>query len=172
MFDPTIFDNLKVSFENYVYDLEDNLSGEVKVTNRVDNMDFATMSREFVLQFKHKDAPDVTMDIVLKTGLKDLSAEILETIGKEPGCTLLVRFYKEVSEVERQCAQIESTLHDIWQQENLPKQTLSTVYGSDQNVYMNTIEVTLDQRINEDQISDIPDLVEHILDSAFQLEIT
>ncbi|MBE1554672.1 hypothetical protein [Sporosarcina limicola] len=52
MYDPTIFENLKVAFENQVYDL-DNLDQKITITNRIDRMDFA-------IQFTLVDQPDVT----------------------------------------------------------------------------------------------------------------
>ncbi|MDF0725751.1 hypothetical protein PY093_03360 [Cytobacillus sp. S13-E01] len=39
MFDPTIFDNLKVVIEGEVYDLD--LTGDFLVTNRSDSIDIA-----------------------------------------------------------------------------------------------------------------------------------
>ena len=63
MYDPTIFDNLKVAFENQVYDL-DNLENEITITNRIDRMDFAVMGREFTIEFTLVDLPDVTVEIV------------------------------------------------------------------------------------------------------------
>ena len=50
MFDPTVYDNLKVAFENYLYDL-DNLDESIHITHRKDQLEMASMSREFILQF-------------------------------------------------------------------------------------------------------------------------
>ncbi|WP_314728294.1 hypothetical protein [Bacillus sp. Marseille-Q3570] len=167
MYDPTIFDNLKVAFENYVYDL-DNVSGEVSISNRKDKLEMATMSRAFSLQFTLADQKDVTAEILLGASLQDLAAEILETSGEKPGCTLLVRFYKQVEDVEAECSQIEAGMQTIWSQRPLT-QTISFVYGPDQPVFMNTIEVGFNRKINEDQIEDIPALVDHILETLEQL---
>ena len=46
MYDPTIYDNLKVAFENHVYDL-DNLDHKINITNRVDRMDFSILKKDF-----------------------------------------------------------------------------------------------------------------------------
>jgi hypothetical protein len=171
MIDPTIFDNVKVSIENYVYDL-DNLSGEISITDRIDIMEMATMSRSFLLQFVLSDIPDVKAEIVLEASLKDLAAEILEVDGEEPGCKLTVLFYKQINFVGVQCSQIDDVLHEIWAQNQPPTQTLSRVYGENENVYQNKIEVTFNRKINEDQIEDIPNLVEHVLESLHQLNET
>jgi hypothetical protein len=45
MFDPTVFDNLKVIIEGAIYDLD--LDGELQVVNRRDLVDLANMSRQF-----------------------------------------------------------------------------------------------------------------------------
>ncbi|WP_349409366.1 hypothetical protein [Pseudalkalibacillus sp. SCS-8] len=168
MYDPTIFENLKVAVENYVYDL-DNLASEITITNRVDNMEMATMSRSFQLQFVLADEPGVEAEVVLEASLKDLAAELLEVEGENPGCTLLVRFYMQIDDVEVECAQIEELLHSIWDQEKPPTQTISYVYGQGSNVLMNKIEVTFNQRINEDQMEDIPSLIDHVIESLQHL---
>ena len=50
MFDPTIFDNLKVVAEGAVYDLD--LQGEILITNRIDQVDLATLSRYYAITFR------------------------------------------------------------------------------------------------------------------------
>ncbi|WP_257351640.1 hypothetical protein [Pseudalkalibacillus decolorationis] len=168
MYDPTIFENLKVAFENQIYDL-DNLTGEIKITNRVDRLELAVLSREFVLQFVLADQKEVTAEIVLEASLKDLAAEILEVSGETPGCDLFVRFHKQVVDVPSQCNEIKDVLEDIWEQDLPPTQTLSFVYGQEQNTYTDTIEITFNRKINEDQMEDIPDLIEHVIESLVEL---
>ncbi|WP_408009258.1 hypothetical protein ACJROX_02775 [Pseudalkalibacillus sp. A8] len=167
MNDPTIFDNLKVAFENYVYDL-DNMSGEVTVSNRTDKMEMASMSRAFSLQFILSDQQDVTAEIFLASSLEDLSAEIMDSSGENPGCTLLIRFYKEIEDVQNDCGQIEQIMQTIWDQRPLT-QTISFDYSPDQTKFMNKIEVGFNRKINEDQIQDIPALIDHVLETLVQL---
>ncbi|WLD93812.1 hypothetical protein [Alkalihalobacillus sp. AL-G] len=168
MFDPTIFENLKVAFENHIYDL-DNLTGEIEITNRIDRLELAVMSREFILQFTLADHKEVEAEIVLQASLKDLSAEILEKPGDIPGCSLFVRFHKQVKDVSAQCKQIEGVLDDIWEQES-PVQTLRFVYGQEKDNYMNEIEIKFNRKINEEQMGDIPHLVDHVIESLIELE--
>ncbi|MCF6411363.1 hypothetical protein [Pseudalkalibacillus salsuginis] len=167
MNDPTIFDNLKVAFENYVYDL-DNINGEVSVSNRKDKMEMASMSRAFSLQFTLAGQQDVTAEIFLAASLDDLAAEIMETSGENPGCTLLVRFYMEVNDVQTDCGLIEQLMQSIWDQRPLT-QTISFVYSPDQNKFMNKIEVGFNRKINEGHIQDIPALIDHVLETLAQL---
>jgi hypothetical protein len=76
MFDPTIFENLKVGIENAVYDL-DNLDEIIRVTDRKDLLDMATLSRSFSLRFELARPSTTSAEICLETGLRDLAAEIL-----------------------------------------------------------------------------------------------
>ncbi len=48
MYDPTIYDNLKVAFENHIYDL-DNLEHKITIMNRMDRMDYAVLARDFLV---------------------------------------------------------------------------------------------------------------------------
>lgn len=55
MFDPTVFDNLKVAMENAVYDL-DNLDSRIDITQRIDRLEMSVMSREFGVQFRLRNS--------------------------------------------------------------------------------------------------------------------
>ena len=163
MFDPTIFENLKVAIENQVYDL-DNLENKIKITNRIDRMDLSIMKRDFAIQFTLNDKQDVTAEIVLDASLEELAAEILEQTGKNPGCAMYLRFYKKVQNVTNQCKEIEQVLNEIWEPDIPLTQTLSFVYGQDLSPgYLNIIEVAFDHKINEDHMGIISDFLEHII---------
>ncbi|MCV9888442.1 hypothetical protein [Metabacillus halosaccharovorans] len=45
MFDPTVFDNLKVVIEGYIYDMD--IDEQISVTDRSDIIDLAKMSRQY-----------------------------------------------------------------------------------------------------------------------------
>ncbi|WP_438349385.1 hypothetical protein ACP8HI_01450 [Paenibacillus sp. FA6] len=168
MFDPTVYDNLKVAFENYLYDL-DNLEGIILIINRMDRMEMSVMSREFALQFVLPEHRNVTAEISLEASLKDLAAEILELPGETPACTLRLRFYMQIMNVETQCRQIDDILRYIWKSSTTPTQTLSYVYGQEDSLYMNTIEVRFERRISEDQMEDIPELIDHVIQTLTDL---
>jgi hypothetical protein len=169
LFHPTVFENIKVAFENQIYDL-DNLDEEVVVTDRADLLDLALMSREFRLAFRLKDSDKVTAEVVLKSSIKDLGDEILEIAGAVPGCTLLLRFYMDIGNGAEQCEDIYNTLFAIWGPDIQQVQTLSFVYNQEREVYHNTIELVFKRQINEDQMEDIPELLRHMLQSAQELE--
>ncbi|WP_391204723.1 hypothetical protein [Psychrobacillus sp. L4] len=162
MYDPTIFENLKVTFENQVYDL-DNIERQITITNRVDRMDFAVLSRDFSIGFTLTNQPNVTAEIELQTSLEDLAGEILEQPGENLGCFLSLRFHKHVQDVPTQCKQIEQVLNTIWENEARITQTLSFVYEQEASSHLNIVQLQFNQKINEEHISDIPEFLEHVL---------
>ena len=164
MYDPTIFENLKVAFENHVYDL-DNLERKINITNRVDQMDLSIIARTFKIEFTLVDQRDVTAEIVLDASLEDLAGEILEIANKNIGCTLALKYIKNIQNPDLQCEEIEQAIKDIWEDDIALTQTLSFVFGTELSSYTNTIEVRFAQKINEDQISDITMFLEHVLET-------
>ncbi|WP_410513929.1 hypothetical protein PaeBR_05780 [Paenibacillus sp. BR2-3] len=169
MFHPTVFENIKIAFENQIYDL-DNLDEAIVVTNRADMLDLALMSREFRLAFRVKESDKVTAEVVLRSSIQDLGDEILGIPGAAPGCTLLLRFYMEIENEEDQCEDIHNTLHAIWGPDIQQIQTLSFIYDQEREVYNNRIELAFKRQINEDQMEDIPELLKHMMQSAEELE--
>ncbi|KAA0966334.1 hypothetical protein FQ087_08890 [Sporosarcina sp. ANT_H38] len=164
MYDPTIFDNLKVTFENQVYDL-DNLDRKITIINRVDRMDFAIMARYFAIQFTLVDRPTVTAEIVLEASLKDLAGEILEVPDQRLGCLLFVKFTKHIQNVATQCKQIEQALYTIWENDIQLTQTVSFVFEQGAPSYQDMIEVKFNSKINEEHMGDIADFLDSVLET-------
>ncbi|RIX54010.1 hypothetical protein D3P08_07090 [Paenibacillus nanensis] len=163
MFDPTIFDNLKVAIENEFYDL-DNLDRIIDITGRKDLLDMAVMSREFSLFFRLAKDRRAEAELVLETSLRDLAAEILERPEEQaPACGLKFRFRVDMDKEggEALCQEIERCIMSIWLPDNKPMQTLSHVFGDDTGRYRNCIELGFGRRIGEEQMDDIPELAKH-----------
>ena len=162
MFDPTVFDNLKVAIENEFYDL-DNLDRIIDITGRKDLLDMAVMSREFSLFFRLAKDRRVEAELVLDTSLRDLAAELLEQPGEKPACGLCFRFYLEISgeEANAICREIERCIIDIWLPDEKPVQTLSRIHGDDSGRCRNVVELRFGRRIGEEQIDDLPELAKH-----------
>ena len=171
MFDPTVFDNLKVAFENEIYDL-DNLDGRIVIADRKDTLELAVMAREFRLRFYLAGQPEVHAEVCLRASLKDLAAELLEQPGAVPGCSLSIYFYTAITDEEQQCGAIQSLLASIWEPAALPQQTLSRAYSQQDTMLSNVVELPFTRQINEEQMNDIPELVEHMLQSLEQLADT
>ncbi|WP_139992471.1 hypothetical protein [Paenibacillus paridis] len=168
MFDPTVFENLKVAFENRLYDL-DTLDRKIDITNRIDRLDMAVMSREFTLQFKLTERPEAFAEIQLTASLKELAAEILELKGEEPACTLRLRFHMQVRNMDEQCREVEQIMQRIWEPELAPTQTISYLFGAEVPIYTNVIELNFNRKISEEQMDDIRDLVKHMLQTLKKL---
>ncbi len=162
MFDPTVFDNLKVAMENAAYDL-DNLDSRINIKQRIDRLEMSVMSREFGVQFSLREQPGVTAELRLKMDLNNLAAEILEMEDQTPGCSLLLYFHMKIREIETQCNRVEDILTEIWKPDLRPVQMLSQIYGEKTSTYQNRIELRFSRQINEDQMEDIPELLEHML---------
>ncbi len=169
MYDPTIFENLRIAFENQIYDL-DNIEKKITIINRVDCMDFAVLSRKFAIQFTLVNQPEVTAEIVLQASVKELAGEILEVSGENLGSTLSVRFTKTVQNVAIECQQIEQALNAIWETDIHISQTLSFEHGQQASGYLNSIDMTFKSKIHEKHMADIADLLDHVLGSLKVLE--
>ena len=63
MFDPTIFDNMKVILEGYVYDLD--FAGKIVVTGRMDRIEMSTMSRTYGIRFKEQGDGECSAEVGL-----------------------------------------------------------------------------------------------------------
>ncbi|WP_145150114.1 hypothetical protein [Paenibacillus xylanexedens] len=167
MFDPTVYDNLKVGFENHLYDM-DNLDERIQITGRKDRLEMAVMSREFILQFCLRDRLEVTGEVVLSSSLEELAAEILETPGAHPGCRLELRFGMIVKEPETQCPAIRSILQQSWPEQRVC-QNILYIFDEQPSTFNVTAHVYFDRSVNEDQMGDIPELCEHIVNVMDQL---
>jgi len=172
MFDPTVFDNLKVAFENDLYDL-DNLDHRITIADRKDTLEMSVMEREFRLKFHLVDQPEVSAEVGIHASLKDLAAEILEQPDIVPGCSLTIRFYMMISNEQEQCNKIEAILREIWEPAAALRQTLSHTYAAESESksagWSNVIELNFFRHINEEQMGDIPELVQSMLESLEKL---
>lgn len=170
MNDPTHFENLKVAFENRLYDL-DNIQESILITNRSDLLDLADLSRKLTIELELRGRPEIRAEIVLEATVKELAGEIMEVPDIAPGCSLSLFFYKEISEVERQYPLIEEALADIWESDVAIGQTLQFPYekGADTERFINMTEVRFLMMLSEEQMGEIVPFLEHVLESMEKL---
>lgn len=168
MYDPTIFDNLKVALENQLYDL-DTIDEHIHICGREDLMDFAVMSRTFALQFVLREDETTKAELMLKTELTDLAGEILEDLDSDPRCSLHLRFTKTVMNPTLQCQAIEQAMTTIWEQDIQMIQTLSSTFGSSSSSMQNTIDVIFHPRLNEENMEELPLFLMHVLETVAML---
>ena len=168
MFDPTVFDNLKVALENELYDM-DNLDHRVRITGRVDRMELAVMSRLFRIQFQLPDDDLITGEIELAASLQELASEILEQKGADPGCVLTIRYKMPISNPDENCPQMQQVMEKIWPDQMLT-QTISYVYNPEKIMpILCTSEISFPRKINEEQMNDIPELALYAVQTIQEL---
>lgn len=188
MFDPIVFENIKVALENQLYDL-DNLDERISIIDRKDSMNMAVMSREWSLRFllRHSEELEdegsfISAELVLQSEINDIADEILERQISRPACQLLVRFYCIVENPLEDCPAIERIINEQWERGTIPTQQLSQYYGQatqDDEVsaliwrpffFYNKIELSLNRRIGEEQMNDFEQLIECVIQTVDCLE--
>ena len=163
MFDPTIFDNIKVVLEGEIYDLD--LAGEITINNRNDWVDLARMSREYRIQFCLVENNKKTAECILSADTKDLSSEILELKSQtKPGCELSICFEVQVEDPGIECKMIEEKLNQIWSHRPTITQTIQFNYLEPLRM-RNKVLLQFGRKIDEDNIQDIPNLIEYTIKS-------
>lgn len=156
MFDPTIFDNLKVVLEGAVYDLD--LSSEIEVINRSDLVDLATMGRAYSIQFiSRASSQEIVAEIQINTQLMDIAGELLEQNKKEIGVQLIIQYHLKLLD-DRNITPVRDKLIHIWQSRPQIKHTIT--YDVDYSkMKLHTFALDFDRKIDESQISDISSIV-------------
>lgn len=176
LYDPVVFENLKVALENQLYDL-DNLDQRIVITSRTDILDMAVMSRRWSLGFMLPDREQscaVKAEIILSTSIEDLSDELLERSGTNPACSLILKFTGSVEQPTVDCPQIDRVIEEAWNRDLIPVQRLTATFGDHAypiegaelwvpRYYENEILLPFNRRINEDQMEDLESLIEHTI---------
>ncbi|GKV64697.1 MULTISPECIES: hypothetical protein [unclassified Sporosarcina] len=163
MYDPTVFENLKVAFENHIYDL-DNLERLIYIHNRSDQLDLAVMSRKFTIRFSLKGCHAVTCELALHASTQELANEILEVGDTEPGCLLTLRVRHQVRDVETECREIEQILGKVWEDDIFFLQTLSFHFDQKKRVYLNTIDIDFKPKLTEEHMGEINEFLKNVLE--------
>jgi len=164
MFDPTIFDNIKVVLEGAVYDLD--FEGQIVVTGRIDRVELSTMSRTYAVRFIEQGRDECSAEVRLSADISDLAAELLQMKHRAPGCSLAVTFERRVRD-EEDCLEIGHTLEEIWNGRPSIRQELSFDYRPDvrPNGFRNRVRLEFDRKLDEGQIEDFPELLRHVVRS-------
>ncbi|HHY73487.1 MAG TPA: hypothetical protein GX497_09730 [Bacillus bacterium] len=170
MFDPTIFDNLKVVAEGAVYDLD--LQGEIVIMNRTDQIDLATLSRYYAITFRaiNQAEDSVHGELRIYAGVDDLAAEILEKADESIGCYIEVVFSTSIDQLEEDCEAIWHVLLEIWGNRPTVTQKVSFDYVPGQAARLvDTIILKFARKIGEAQADDLPVIVDYMVQSIDRL---
>ncbi|WP_209122168.1 hypothetical protein [Alkalihalobacillus sp. BA299] len=169
MFDPTIYENLKVVLEGAIYDLD--FANEIIVIDRADLVDLAKMAREFKMQFQtcttNSNYP--IAEVRLLSGLQDFATEKITSNEKTAGCVLEVNLFTKIIDVTKDCFDIETVLNQIWKSRPIISQNITFSYGIE-HVLENKINISFGRKINEDQIDDFEQILNFTLKSLQFLE--
>lgn len=167
MFDPTIFDNMKVVLEGAVYDLD--LTGEILVVGRSDMVDLATMARIYSIQFVRQIAvKDVVATLQLSTQLKDIAGELLKEEKSGLGAQLVIKFKMGLKD-EQICLAMQERLSKLWQYRPTIEQTIS--YKYDQPEYkVHNLTIDFGRKIDESHLPDLSRVINLSLKSLKLLE--
>jgi hypothetical protein len=159
MFDPTVFDNLKVILEGHIYDMD--LEKEISVINRSDNIDLARMSRTYAITFASvkKRKPFVIIEIEMRQN--QLAGELLQTM-KNPGCHIKVSLHDEPQSQEYDELLLKK-LKRIWGDEHTIKLFVTKEVTASSKVFHHHYQVTFKTKFGEDDIEELLVIVDHCL---------
>lgn len=161
MFDPSVFENLKVVVEGAFYDMD--LEGELAIIDRHDYVDLAYMSRIFEISTRLDASKEKAMEctLSLSAGLQAFSSEKISSITKrEPGCDLKIKFRYFDSEHPLRNIHV---LKQIWDKGYSYRVFKHTPIGFKHEDPFVTIEIKQDKPIYEDEIDQLHTYVNQIL---------
>lgn len=167
MFDPTVFDNLKVVLEGAIYELD--LKGKIEIVDRSDLVDLAKMSRAYSVTLAKDEVEGL---VELTTDVESWSGEIMES-GINFPCQLFLQFFLKIEDIDHSCSGIRFRLSQIWRPYK-PKieQQIGFIYGNhnNQSLFHNQINIYFNDSIDESFITDIPHFIGLILETLISLE--
>ncbi|MGZ6550889.1 MAG: hypothetical protein ACXVDJ_11495 [Tumebacillaceae bacterium] len=176
MFDPTIYDNLKVVFEGALYDLD--REGRVLVSGREDLIDLAAMSRTFRMQVEKLEGC-CKAKVELSSGLVDFAGELrrMRLADEVPGCELRIGLWLPEAMTAHSEA-LHEYLEDVWGEVAEPRHeritrfqpgvTQPAVVGAHEGTYK--IDLVFRNKIDEDNMDDVVPLLDHLVGTLEFLE--
>ncbi|MCD7033447.1 hypothetical protein LRR81_04330 [Metabacillus sp. GX 13764] len=161
MFDPTIFDNLKVLLEGAVYDLD--LNGDLVVQERKDLVNLADMSRQYRIKFSgNKGKSEQAVEFELSMANEAMQKE-WNGLAVHTGCRIFLLFtYQEALSEEGMPE--EQRIREIWGDEVSISHQISiekTPAGKIQKSHL--IKLDFGRLINEDNAEDLEKMVRFAL---------
>lgn len=169
IYDPTIFDNLKVVLEGGLYDLD--RENRIKIQKREDLIDAASMGRRFRMEFSFADENEIMAVVELSTELADFAAELAKirlVEAEKPGCKVNILFtYPDWKYEKRLFDPIASELKALWNDEVELHHKLTTHYESPVGLSEEradySIRLEFPQKIDEQNMEDLEGLLHHTL---------
>ncbi len=158
MFDPTIYENLKVVVEGEIYDRD--LNGEIVIIDRQDIINLATMSRFYAITFQTLgSSPLYTATLKIEANSSDLYNEILE-VDNQPGCQLFLVLQGPINDRYATPKALEEKLATLWEDRpNISQQIYFDWNKSKQPIYYVKTTLHFDRKVDESHISDFPEII-------------
>ncbi|WP_409251107.1 hypothetical protein V1502_13180 [Bacillus sp. SCS-153A] len=161
MFDPTAYENLKVVLQGALYELD--LMGTLKVVNREDIVDLASLNRRYSLTLCNPDAEEITVTVTLAAGVKEWNAEAFPKAGEEPGATLQVHYQ---SAGRRFSETFMDSLEDWWgPQRNIEWREVT----SSSQPFLHQGIINFNRLITEEMVDDLEEVAVHVENSLLQI---
>jgi hypothetical protein len=170
MFDPTIFDNLKVVLEGKIYDLDQ--EEEWLVAGREDLFDIAGFGRTFRMRIQRPGKACIAV-LTLASGLVDFCAELrgLRLVGEAPGARLTLSF-ELPGDYTAQADKMGQRLATLWgdaamvrQERTVPVLPRAGFASPLADEGMHRIVLTFRQSLDERHLGDLDNLVMQVLAS-------
>ncbi|WP_421379064.1 hypothetical protein ACOJQI_14495 [Bacillus salacetis] len=161
MFDPTAYENLKVVLQGALYELD--IMGSLKVTNREDIIDLASLERRYSLTLSNPVKDGVTVMVTLSAGIKEWNAEAYPKQGLEPGAMLQVQYQSKGSSFTDS---VMAGIENWWG----PKRDIEwREITSTSQPFLHQGIVNFNRIITEEMVDDLEEVVVHIENSLLQL---
>ncbi|ASS74300.1 hypothetical protein CIG75_04400 [Tumebacillus algifaecis] len=177
MFDPTIYDNLKVVFEGALYDLD--REGRILVSGREDLVNLATMARTFVMKVEKPEHATCIGKLELTSTLVDFASELrLMRLADEVPGVLLTMSFEMPERMVVQSPALDDHFQAVWAEvaevvhERLapfePQPEKRKHMEEPDGIYR--ITLSFRGKIDEDNIEDVVPLLEHFVSSLETIE--
>ena len=163
MFDPTAFDNLKVVLEGAIYDLD--LSGDIRVLERKDLVDLATMSRRYEIKFalRNHTLSSLYTKMTLEATMEQLAAELMEKSGfQQPGAYVSIDFgWDNEHNINME------KVKELWGENRTydEKKVISSQHGTRM-----IVSIDFHRFITEDMIDDVIAMIRHMVKTLYELD--
>lgn len=169
MFDPTVFENMKVVLEGAVYDLD--LNGEIIIIDRNDFVNTAKLSRKYELSFKIGTFSAVCARIVMESGLENLAAELLaDTLSeKRAGCSIQLLFSFKHQDHIIDYEKIQNVVKEIWGIDRKITQTV-LFYPLQKEKMESLVTIDFGRLIREDQMDDLTEMIEFMITTCDRIQ--
>lgn len=173
MYDPTIFDNLKVVVEGGLYDLE--RDNRLIIRDRQDRIDLACMGRTFRMAFRLPQDENLVTELELASELTDFAAELARMRIVEPsspGCQITIRYRFDpwTGNAADAISRITRLLQESWSEDLDIQHTVETTYRQTAHQTRLTTSVRLLRKIDERHIDGLEAMLEYVIVTAERLK--